>query len=137
MLEESGVWDGRRFEMIDGELYEKMGKKRPHVIASTIIRAWLEQKFGWEFIDVEASLDVAPEDNPRNEPEPDLVVLWKPTWELTANPLPRPSQAELRKRPPVFFQFIDSVAKRRDLMLSGEIHGGGQRRLAKLRGPAQ
>jgi Uma2 family endonuclease len=89
LLEDSGVWQGQRFELIDGDLYDKMGKKRPHVIASTIIRAWLEQKFGWEFIDVEASIDVAPEDNPTNEPEPDLVVLSKPTWELPSNPLPR------------------------------------------------
>jgi len=90
LLEDSGVWQGQRFELIDGDLYDKMGKKRPHVIASTIIRAWLEQKFGWEFIDVEASIDVAPEDNPTNEPEPDIIVLNRDTSSFrSANPGPQ------------------------------------------------
>jgi Uma2 family endonuclease len=88
LLEESGLWDGQHFELIDGELYNKMGKKRPHVIALTLIRNWLSQRFGGQFIDTEASIDVAPEDNPTNEPEPDLIVLARSSFEFTANPTP-------------------------------------------------
>ena len=37
----------------------------------------------------EAPIDVAPEDNPTNEPEPDLIVLSKPSREIRdANPRP-------------------------------------------------
>lgn len=37
----------------------------------------------------EAPIDVAPQDNPTNEPEPDLVVLVKPSREYqNANPQP-------------------------------------------------
>ena len=50
--------------------------------------------FGEQFINPEAPIDVAPEDNPTNEPEPDLVVLTKPSREFRdANP--RPSELRL------------------------------------------
>jgi len=43
--------------------------------------------FGEQFVIPEAPIDVAPEDNPTNEPEPDLVVLAKPSREFQdANP---------------------------------------------------
>ncbi len=50
LLEESGLWDGQHFELIDGELYNKMGKGRRHTIALMLVRGWI--------------IDVAPEDNP-------------------------------------------------------------------------
>jgi Uma2 family endonuclease len=88
LLEESGLWHDQHVELIDGELYNEMGKNRPHVNAVTILREWLARIFGWEFINTVASIDVAPEDNPTNEPEPDIIVLTKPTWEFAANPSP-------------------------------------------------
>jgi len=54
-----------------------------------VIRAWLVRTFGEQFVNPEAPIDVAPEDNPTNEPEPDLVVLAKPSREFQdANPRP-------------------------------------------------
>jgi Uma2 family endonuclease len=45
-------------------------------------------------VNPDAPIDVAPEDNPTNEPEPDLVVLGKPSREFqVANP--RPSDLRL------------------------------------------
>ncbi len=45
--------------------------------------------FGEQFVNPEAPIDVAPEDNPTNEPEPDLVVLASPSREFQdANPRP-------------------------------------------------
>jgi len=53
------------------------------------VQAWLVRTFGEQFVNPEAPLDVAPEDNPSNEPEPDLVVLTKPSREFRdANPRP-------------------------------------------------
>jgi Uma2 family endonuclease len=34
------------------------------------------------------SIDVAPEDNPTSEPEPDITILNRPADELTQNPVP-------------------------------------------------
>lgn len=88
-LESSGLWDQQRLELVDGELISKMGKKRPHVNALVAVQAWLVQTFGTQFVNPEAPIDVAPEDNPANEPEPDLVVLTRPSSEFPdANPRP-------------------------------------------------
>ena len=81
-------------ELVDGELISKMGKKRRHVNALVAVQDWLMRTFGAQFVNPEAPIDVAPEDNPTNEPEPDLVVLAKPSREYQdANP--RPSDLRL------------------------------------------
>lgn len=88
-LAASGIWDQQHLELLEGELISKMGKKRPHVNALVAVQAWLVRTFGEQFVNPEAPIDVAPEDNPTNEPEPDLVVLAKPSREYqNANPQP-------------------------------------------------
>jgi Uma2 family endonuclease len=74
-LESSGLLAGQHLELICGELLNKMGKKRAHVNAATRLRLWLERIFGPEFVACETPIDVAPGDQPLNEPEPDLIVL--------------------------------------------------------------
>jgi Uma2 family endonuclease len=84
-------WMGnqQRLELIDGELISKMGKKRPHVIALNLLRERLAATFGPAFVNSEAPIDVSAEDNPANEPEPDLIVLRRDQLEfLRANPGP-------------------------------------------------
>lgn len=89
VLEESGLWNQQHIELIEGELISKMGKKRPHTIVLGIVLRWLQDTFGREYIDAETSIDVAPEDNPTNEPEPDLIVLVKLSREYrVGNPRP-------------------------------------------------
>ena len=73
--EASGVFDRQRLELIDGELFNKMPKKRPHVAALALLLEWFLRVFGGRFVNSEAPIDVAPEDNPTNEPQPDLIVL--------------------------------------------------------------
>ncbi len=88
-LESSGLWDRERLELVHGELISKMGKKRPHVNALVAVQAWLVRTSGDQFVNTGAPIDVAPEDNLTNEPEPDLVVLTKPSREFQdANPRP-------------------------------------------------
>jgi Uma2 family endonuclease len=83
------LWDQQHLELVHGDLISKMGKKRPHVNALVAVQAWLVRTFGEQFVNPEAPIDVAPEDNPTNEPEPDLVVLAKPSREFQqANPRP-------------------------------------------------
>jgi Uma2 family endonuclease len=89
VFDASGVWDQQRLELVAGDLISKMGKKRPHVNALVAVQAWLVRTFGEQFVNPEAPIDVAPEDNPTNEPEPDLVVLSKPSRRIPdANPRP-------------------------------------------------
>jgi Uma2 family endonuclease len=88
-LETSGIWAQQHLELIEGELISKMGKKRPHANAIAVVHAWLLRVFGEEYVNQEAPIDVTPEDNPTNEPEPDLIVFSKPFREFKdANPQP-------------------------------------------------
>lgn len=86
-LEAAGLLDVEHLELIEGDLISKMGKKRPHVDAFTWIHAWFLEVFGPRFVNVEAPIDVTPEDNPTNEPVPDLIVLNREFPKFsTANP---------------------------------------------------
>ncbi len=86
-LENAGILNGERLELVEGELISKMGKKRPHTITLTLVVAWLNRVFGAESVNWETPMDVAPEDNPTSEPQPDAIVLQRPQWEYrTSNP---------------------------------------------------
>jgi len=74
-LEAAGLFERERLELVDGELISKMGKNRPHVIAFGLMHFWLLEAFGKQFVDAEAPIDVSPNDNPTNEPVPDITVL--------------------------------------------------------------
>lgn len=75
VLEASGLWEQQKLELVEGELFSKLGKKRPHVNSLTLLAECLAQIFGFRFVNHAAPIDVAPEDNPTNEPEPDVIVL--------------------------------------------------------------
>jgi Uma2 family endonuclease len=93
-LEASGLLDQQHVELVEGDLIRKMGKKRPHVNAVTLLMAWLVQVFGIQFVNPEAPIDVRPEDNPTNEPEPDLIVLKRELSNFLSNN-PRPEDLRL------------------------------------------
>jgi Uma2 family endonuclease len=88
-MEASGVWDQQRYELVEGELIEIVPKKRPHVFSLTRILAWAMDVFGADYVNPETSIDVAPQDNPTSEPEPDVIVLTRPMGEIMdRNPQP-------------------------------------------------
>jgi Uma2 family endonuclease len=72
---DSGVFEGRRFELIDGELIDKMGQKPPHASAIVLVHYCLVSLFGFFRVRAQLPIDVAPGDRERNEPEPDFAVL--------------------------------------------------------------
>ncbi len=74
-LESTGLWERDHLELIEGELITKMPKKRPHTIAYLYLLEWLGAVFGIRYLNPETAIDVAPEDNPTSEPEPDIAVL--------------------------------------------------------------
>jgi Uma2 family endonuclease len=85
-LEASGFLDYESLELVEGELISKMGKKRLHVDTFTLMHEWLVHVFGFRSVNVEAPIDVAPEDDPTNEPVPDLIVLPEGRSRFTSNP---------------------------------------------------
>ena len=87
-LEASGLLEQERLELVGGELISRMGKNRPHVITIGLVVGWLIRVFGKEFVHQEAPIDVSPQDNPTNEPEPDLIVLTRPSRMFQTNPGP-------------------------------------------------
>jgi Uma2 family endonuclease len=91
-MEKSGLWNHERLELIDGVVITKMPKNRPHVIVFSILYAWLLRVFGEDYVNGEAPIDVALEDNPTSEPEPDLIVLARPSLEIQDN---NPSPVEI------------------------------------------
>lgn len=86
VLQDTGMFDGLHYELIEGELIDKMGKMRRHVNGVLNSFKRLEGLFGEGFVNFEAPIDVAEADNPRNEPEPDVIVLRRPSGEFTSNP---------------------------------------------------
>jgi Uma2 family endonuclease len=90
-LEAAGI-DLQHVELIEGELIVKMSKNPPHVDAAALLLGWLIQVFGVRFVNHEAPMDVAPEDNPTSEPVPDLIVLKR---KFTGFGLARPQPKDL------------------------------------------
>jgi hypothetical protein len=86
VLEASGLLDQESLELVEGELISRAGRKRPHVNSLTEVHGWLVQVFGWRFVNLGAAIDVAPQDNPTNEPVPDLIVLGQDESQFTSNP---------------------------------------------------
>jgi Uma2 family endonuclease len=93
-LAESGVLDCQKLELIAGELIDKMGKNRPHVNSSRLLDIWLVGVFGARLVIPESPIDVSSEDNPTNEPQPDLIVLKRDFSHFTKEN-PRPEDLQL------------------------------------------
>ncbi len=90
VFEAAGIFEKERLELVGGELISKMGKNRPHVNAAMWMLFWLADTFGKTFVNAEAPIDVRPDDNPSNEPEPDLIVLKREcSTFVSANPQPQ------------------------------------------------
>ncbi len=75
VLEATEVLDQRDRELLEGDLIDRGPKYRPHSNALAWLRLWLQEVFGWKFVSTEVPIDVAPQDNPTSEPEPDIIVL--------------------------------------------------------------
>ena len=72
---DAGLFAGQRFELIDGDLIDKMGQKPPHSYAIGLIHTRLVKIFGVERVQVQLPTEAAPAERERNLPEPDLSVL--------------------------------------------------------------
>lgn len=74
-LAETGVFAGQRYELIDGDLIDKMGQNPPHVSAIQRLLECLAMFFAVGIIRVQHPMEAAPGDRERSLPEPDVAVL--------------------------------------------------------------
>jgi Uma2 family endonuclease len=74
-LRDAGLFDGQRYELIDGDLIDKMGQKPPHAFAIRLVVDWLANFLGISRIQVQLPIETAGEDRERSAPEPDVAVL--------------------------------------------------------------
>jgi Uma2 family endonuclease len=74
-LMETGVFAGQRFELIDGELLDKMGQSPLHASTIQLVFGWLVEVFGPGLVRVQMPIEADGEDRERSQPEPDLAVL--------------------------------------------------------------
>jgi Uma2 family endonuclease len=91
-LEDQGLFLGQRYELVEGDLINRMGAKPPHVSALSLMLGWLYQVFGPDRVQPPSPIDVAPQDNPTSEPEPDAAVLNRSTREFARD---RPDPADI------------------------------------------
>ncbi len=77
-----------RWELVQGEIISKMGTNLPHSMIASRFLAWLMSVFPADCVLATCSIDVAPEDNPTSEPEPDITILNRPSAQLGRNPGP-------------------------------------------------
>ncbi len=74
-LLESGVFAGQRYELIDGDLIDKMGQNPPHAYAIQLLSEWLASFLGMKIVRVQLPMQASGKDSERSLPEPDLAVL--------------------------------------------------------------
>ena len=75
---EAGLLEGKRFELIDGELIDKMGLKPQIVYVIRAIQIWLVSIFGIERLQVQSAIEAARGDSEFSLPEPDLCIIAEP-----------------------------------------------------------
>ncbi len=76
-MQEAGILRGR-YELIDGEILSKMGRKPPHAFVVQVVTAWLTHVFGIEFVRVQSTIDISETSPEYDEPEPDVALTGAP-----------------------------------------------------------
>lgn len=74
-LLESGYFDGQRFELIDGELINKMGQGPDHAWGVRRLNRLLLKFFGTDRVECQMPIEAGPRDQKWSQPEPDVIVL--------------------------------------------------------------
>jgi Uma2 family endonuclease len=74
-LEKLGAFEGQRYELIDGDLIDKMGQNAPHARAIRRASKALRKVFDEDLIQIQAPVEVSVDDRESSLPEPDLSVL--------------------------------------------------------------
>ncbi len=89
---DAGVFEGQRFELIDGDLIDKMGQKPPHAFAIQRLQDLLILIFGATRVRVQLPMEAGAADREKSVPEPDLAVAKEAKYEYRDR---HPSGAEM------------------------------------------
>jgi Uma2 family endonuclease len=73
-----GLFEGQRFELIEGDLIDKMGQNPPHEFVLTLFLEYLVALFGARRVRCQCSIDAAAGDRDRTRPEPAFAALREP-----------------------------------------------------------
>jgi Uma2 family endonuclease len=87
-LIEEGHHEFERYELFDGELIDKMGSNRPHVIAVHNVASLLRRAFGEKYVQGESPISLRPEDESTYRPQPDVLVASKVYASFKTDPTP-------------------------------------------------
>ena len=81
-LTEAGFFQGQRYELIDGDLIDKMGQNPPHATGICLTQIWFGTFLETARIRVQLPIEVSAADRERSLPEPDLFALreYKPDY---------------------------------------------------------
>lgn len=74
-LTEAGIFEGQRYELIDGDLVDKIGQKPPHATAIQLLLIALGRILDLALIRVQLPREASAADRERSLPEPDFAVL--------------------------------------------------------------
>jgi Uma2 family endonuclease len=90
-LERDGYLTGH-YELIDGEIIDKMGQNPLHRIALMLVAQWLVSLFGFLCVQTEKPITLPGRDGLSNAPEPAVALTAQPT---TAYMMTHPNPADL------------------------------------------
>jgi len=93
-LSTTELFAGTHYELIEGELIDKMAKNRPHINAAQRVLRALEAVFDPDYVVPEPAIRVAAADDSTSAPEPDIVVLKAP-FDVEEERLPTPADIAL------------------------------------------
>jgi len=74
-MADAGLFAGQRFELIDGDLIDKMGQNPPHAAAIRLCTRQLNRIFGDDLVQAQLPIEAGAVDRERSLPEPDIAVL--------------------------------------------------------------
>lgn len=78
-----------RYELINGDIVEKMSQNPPHMITVMLFTAWLMRVFGMDHVFCQGTLDVDMPDAQTNAPESDVMALNQSVTAFSSHlPLP-------------------------------------------------
>jgi Uma2 family endonuclease len=77
-LTTEGFFDGQRYELIDGDLIDKMGQNPPHMVGIQLLFKVLAKIFGLDSIRGQGSIEASDADREHSVPEPDVAVTTAP-----------------------------------------------------------
>lgn len=75
-----------RYELLDGEIIEKVGQNQPHAISVSRAFGWLIGVFGNDYVLSQTDMEVAAPDQPSNRPQPDVLVTSQPSFHYATAP---------------------------------------------------